>query len=229
MFTKTTISAALLVALTGCGGSAGGKAPVGGARSPTVQPSATQASTAPPPATQPPSRPSSDVETTRKANADAAHAADAAQPSPRAATTDAAGASIQPASAKGPAFPGDPPPAEVQEIVTSSGARLRYFDLKVGSGEPPRKLQKVAMNYSGWLGDKTPLDSTTEKGKPYEYTVGVNFHIKGWDLGISTMKAGGKRLLYIPPELGYGRRGASALDIPPNAALVYEVELLEIK
>lgn len=110
--------------------------------------------------------------------------------------------------------------------VTPSG--LKYEDKKVGEGASPVKGQKVRVHYTGYLTDGTKFDSSVDRGTPFEFVIGVGQVIKGWDEGVASMKVGGMRQLIIPPELGYGSRGAAGV-IPPDATLVFEVELLGVK
>jgi peptidylprolyl isomerase len=120
-------------------------------------------------------------------------------------------------------------PSEVDEEdyqMTDSG--LKYYDLEVGSGASPEQGQTAVVHYTGWLEDGTKFDSSLDRGQPFSFVVGAGRVIKGWDEGVATMKVGGKRQLVIPPELGYGERGAGTV-IPPNATLIFEVELLEIR
>ena len=112
------------------------------------------------------------------------------------------------------------------EVTTPSG--LKYIDIKEGAGASPRAGQTVSVHYTGWLTNGTKFDSSVDRRKPFEFAVGRGSVIKGWDEGVLTMKVGGKRKLVIPAELGYGARGAGGV-IPPNATLVFEVELLELK
>lgn len=118
-----------------------------------------------------------------------------------------------------------PTPAE-QGTKTASG--LGYIDLKVGTGKTPKTGQKVTVHYTGWLTDNTKFDSSVDRGTPFSFVIGQGQVIKGWDEGVLTMKVGGKRKLIIPPELGYGSRGAGS-KIPPGAYLIFEVELLSVE
>ena len=116
------------------------------------------------------------------------------------------------------------------EVTTPSG--LRIIDVKPGTGPVPHTGQTVTVNYTGWLfvdGKKgKKFDSSLDRGQPFEFPIGRGQVIAGWDEGVATMKVGGKRTLVIPPELGYGARGAGGV-IPPNATLIFEVELLDLK
>ena len=115
-------------------------------------------------------------------------------------------------------------------MTTSSG--LKITDSKVGTGPMPQTGQTCVMHYTGWLyqnGAKgRKFDSSVDRGQPFEFRIGAGQVIGGWDEGVATMKVGGKRTLIIPPELGYGARGASGV-IPPNATLMFDVELLDVK
>ena len=102
---------------------------------------------------------------------------------------------------------------------------LKIEDLLVGDGEAAKAGQQVSVHYTGWLLDGTKFDSSLDRGRPFSFPLGQGRVIKGWDQGCEGMKIGGKRKLTIPPHLGYGARGAGGV-IPPNATLVFEVELL---
>jgi peptidylprolyl isomerase len=126
--------------------------------------------------------------------------------------------------------PGAPDaPAEVEEaqyVTTDSG--LKYVDLEVGEGPAPEEGQTVSVHYTGWLEDGTKFDSSLDRGQPFSFVLGAGRVIRGWDEGVATMKVGGKRQLVIPPDLGYGETGAGEV-IPPNATLIFEVELLDVQ
>jgi peptidylprolyl isomerase len=111
-------------------------------------------------------------------------------------------------------------------VTTQSG--LRYEDIVVGTGASPQPGQEVTVHYTGTFEDGTKFDSSLDHGQPFKFKIGAGLVIKGWDEGVMTMKVGGKRKLVIPPHLGYGSQGAGNV-IPPNATLVFEVELLGVQ
>ncbi len=121
--------------------------------------------------------------------------------------------------------------ASAQPVMTTASG-LKIIDLHVGSGASPKPGQTCVMHYTGWLyvngakGQK--FDSSVDRGQPFEFKIGEHQVIAGWDEGVATMKVGGKRTLIIPPDLGYGARGAGGV-IPPNATLIFDVELLGVK
>ena len=112
---------------------------------------------------------------------------------------------------------------------TASG--LEFEDTVVGKGASPTRGQTCVMHYTGWLWENNAkgkkFDSSVDRGEPFEFAIGVGQVIKGWDEGVLSMKVGGKRTLRIPPQLGYGARGAGGVS-PPNATLLFEVELLDL-
>ncbi len=116
--------------------------------------------------------------------------------------------------------------------MTKTPSGLEYEDTVVGTGASPKTGQTCVMHYTGWLWENgakgKKFDSSLDRGEPFEFQIGRGMVIKGWDEGVATMKVGGKRTLLIPPALGYGTRGAGGV-IPPNATLVFEVELLGVK
>ncbi len=120
--------------------------------------------------------------------------------------------------------------AQETSVTTPSG--LKIEDITVGDGASPATGQTCVMHYTGWLyenGQKgRKFDSSVDRGDPFEFPIGTGRVIKGWDEGVASMKVGGKRTLIIPPELGYGARGAGGV-IPPNATLIFDVELLGIR
>lgn len=106
-------------------------------------------------------------------------------------------------------------------------AELQVEELQVGTGAEATPGQQVSVHYTGWLTNGQKFDSSLDRGSPFQFELGAGRVIKGWDQGVAGMKVGGKRKLTIPPELGYGARGAGGV-IPPNATLVFEVELLGV-
>lgn len=120
--------------------------------------------------------------------------------------------------------------AQPAPVTTPSG--LQIIDTKVGAGASPRPNQTAVVHYTGWLyvdGKKgQKFDSSVDRGQPFEFPVGAGRVIRGWDEGVASMKVGGRRTLIIPAQLGYGSRGAGGV-IPPNATLIFDVELLGVK
>jgi peptidylprolyl isomerase len=116
--------------------------------------------------------------------------------------------------------------------MTKTPSGLQYEDVKVGTGDSPKKGQTAVVHYTGWLWENgakgKKFDSSVDRGQPFSFPVGQGRVIKGWDEGVATMKVGGKRILLIPPDLAYGSRGAGGV-IGPNATLIFEVELIDIK
>jgi peptidylprolyl isomerase len=120
--------------------------------------------------------------------------------------------------------------ADNQVIEMPDG--LKYTDTKTGDGATAKAGNKVSVHYTGWLSDNgakgKKFDSSLDRGQPFQFTLGQHQVIAGWDEGVAGMKVGGKRTLNIPPELGYGARGAGGV-IPPNATLIFDVELLQVQ
>jgi peptidylprolyl isomerase len=126
--------------------------------------------------------------------------------------------------------PGSPlAPATVDPAdYTTTDSGLQYYDLKVGDGASPQQGQQVTVQYTGWLTDGTKFDSSIDRGQPFTFVVGMGQVIPGWDEGVMSMNVGGQRQLVIPSDLGYGPQGYAGV-IPPNATLIFEVELLDVK
>ena len=120
-----------------------------------------------------------------------------------------------------------PTPTKAQPVMTTPSG-LKIIDTQVGTGASPQAGQTAVVHYTGWLLDGKKFDSSKDHGQPFSFQVGRGQVIKGWDEGVATMKVGGKRTLIIPPDLGYGARGAGGV-IPPNATLIFDVELLAVK
>ena len=122
-------------------------------------------------------------------------------------------------------------PTRAQPVMTTPSG-LKIIDTQPGTGASPKTSQTCVMHYTGWLyedGTKgKKFDSSVDRNEPFEFKIGMHQVIAGWDEGVSTMKVGGKRTLIIPPELGYGARGASGV-IPGNATLMFDVELIAVK
>ncbi len=113
---------------------------------------------------------------------------------------------------------------EKKMVTTASG--LKYVDQVVGKGASPVAGKQVKVHYTGTLENGKKFDSSVDRGQPLDFIIGVGQVIKGWDEGVMSMKVGGKRRLTIPPQLGYGARGAGGV-IPPNATLIFDVELID--
>lgn len=115
--------------------------------------------------------------------------------------------------------------SDTPEVTTPSG--LKYTDVTVGEGAEAKAGDNVSVHYTGWLTDGQKFDSSKDRNQPFQFSLGAGMVIRGWDEGVQGMKIGGVRKLTIPAELGYGARGAGGV-IPPNATLVFEVELLGV-
>ncbi len=120
-----------------------------------------------------------------------------------------------------------PTTPETTETVITTDSGLKYVELVEGTGATPQTGQTVTVHYTGTLESGAQFDSSRDRGQPFSFRIGVGQVIKGWDEGVGTMRVGGRRQLIIPPDLGYGARGAGGV-IPPNATLLFDVELLRI-
>ena len=146
---------------------------------------------------------------------------------PAAAQNPAPTAAAKPAAAQTQASPAAAAqPSAGKEVTLPDG--LKYTDDVVGTGAEAVAGKNVVVHYTGWLTDGTKFDSSRDRNQPFTFPLGRGQVIKGWDEGVAGMKVGGKRTLNIPPDLGYGARGAGGV-IPPNATLKFEVELLDVK
>jgi FKBP-type peptidyl-prolyl cis-trans isomerase len=120
-------------------------------------------------------------------------------------------------------YPGE----ETDKSPTTTASGLKFIDMVEGTGETPASGSIVVVHYTGYLADGKPFDSSVDRDEPFRFPLGMGHVIRGWDEGVATMKVGGKRKLIIPSHLGYGERGVPGV-IPPNAELVFDVELISI-
>lgn len=120
---------------------------------------------------------------------------------------------------------GGPPPVNGQPTTAPGG--LQYIDVVMGTGDEARAGQRVTVHYTGWLTNGQKFDSSRDRNDPFQFGLGQRQVIAGWDQGVAGMRVGGQRRLIIPPDLGYGARGAGGV-IPPNATLIFDVELLRV-
>ena len=127
---------------------------------------------------------------------------------------------------KAPAAPSGPTKVTGEPTKTASG--LEYWDIKVGTGAVAQSGHEVKVDYTGWLTDGKKFDSSVGTGHPFGFMLGASQVIKGWDEGVAGMKEGGKRQLRIPPDLAYGAKGYPGA-IPPNATLIFDVQLVDVK
>jgi FKBP-type peptidyl-prolyl cis-trans isomerase len=137
-----------------------------------------------------------------------------------------AGLVARTASAQKAASTGGPTKVTGEPTKTASG--LEYWDIKVGAGATAQTGQHVKVDYTGWLTSGKKFDSSVGTGKPFDFMLGAGQVIKGWDEGVVGMKVGGKRQLRIPPDLAYGAKGYPGA-IPPNATLIFDVQLVDVK
>lgn len=137
------------------------------------------------------------------------------------------GSTNKPNTSSTPSTPGTSSPMKVNGQPTTTASGLQYWDIVVGTGVTAAPGSTVKVHYSGFLTTGEKFDSSRDRGEPFSFPLGAGQVIKGWDEGVAGMKVGGKRQLRIPPDLGYGASGAGGA-IPPNATLIFDVELLEV-
>jgi FKBP-type peptidyl-prolyl cis-trans isomerase FkpA len=150
------------------------------------------------------------------------------QSSTTTSTTSTAGTSTPPAAHESTGThmsEGQPAAGAASMVTTASG--LQYQDIVLGDGATAQSGNTVTVHYTGWLTDSTKFDSSRDSGRPFSFVLGQGQVIRGWDEGVAGMKVHGRRKLVIPPHLGYGAQGAGGV-IPPNATLVFDVELLDV-
>jgi FKBP-type peptidyl-prolyl cis-trans isomerase len=120
-------------------------------------------------------------------------------------------------------------PTKVTGPGTKTDSGLEYWDIRIGNGDLAKEGSHVRVHYTGWLTNGKKFDSSFDAGKPLDFTIGNGEVIKGWEEGVSGMKVGGKRQLRIPPALGYGAEGTPGGPIPPNATLIFDVQLVGVQ
>jgi len=129
---------------------------------------------------------------------------------------------------KAAAKPASSGPTKVTGAPTKTASGLEYWDIKVGTGAVAQSGQHVKVDYTGWLTNGRKFDSSVGTGRPFDFMLGANQVIKGWDEGVAGMKVGGKRQLRIPPDLAYGAAGYPPV-IPANSTLIFDVQLVDVK
>lgn len=127
-----------------------------------------------------------------------------------------------------PARPNTNAPTKVNGDGVKTDSGLQYWEIRVGTGEVAKEGSHVRVHYTGWLTTGKKFDSSVDRGQPFDFTIGNGEVIRGWEEGVAGMKVGGKRQLRIPPELGYGADG-SPPTIPPNATLIFDIQLLGVQ
>jgi FKBP-type peptidyl-prolyl cis-trans isomerase len=132
-------------------------------------------------------------------------------------------------ASKKPAPPNTNSPTKVTGDGVKTASGLIYWDIRVGNGEAAKEGSHVRVHYTGWLTTGKKFDSSVDAGKPFDFTIGNGEVIKGWEEGVAGMRVGGKRQLRIPPALGYGADGTPGGPIPPNATLIFDVQLLGVQ
>jgi FKBP-type peptidyl-prolyl cis-trans isomerase len=120
-------------------------------------------------------------------------------------------------------------PAKVTGDGVTTPSGLKYWDIRVGNGDVAKEGSHVRVHYTGWLTNGKKFDSSVDAGKPFDFTIGNGEVIKGWEEGVTGMRVGGKRQLRIPPDLGYGKDGTPDGTIPPDATLIFDVQLLQVQ
>jgi FKBP-type peptidyl-prolyl cis-trans isomerase len=128
-----------------------------------------------------------------------------------------------------PARPNTSAPTKVTGDGVKTDSGLHYWDIRVGTGQVAKEGSHVRVHYTGWLTTGKKFDSSVDAGTPFTFTIGNGEVIKGWEEGVAGMKVGGKRQLRIPPELGYGADGTPGGPIPPNATLIFDIQLLGVQ
>jgi FKBP-type peptidyl-prolyl cis-trans isomerase len=141
----------------------------------------------------------------------------------------ASGFALAQSAAKKSAAPNTNAPTKVTGDGVKTVSGLMYWEIRVGNGDVAKEGSHVRVHYTGWLTTGKKFDSSVDAGKPFDFTIGNGEVIKGWEEGVAGMRVGGKRQLRIPPDLGYGADGTPGGPIPPNATLIFDVQLLGVQ
>jgi peptidylprolyl isomerase len=141
----------------------------------------------------------------------------------------AAFAPAQTPAQKPAAKPNTSAPAKVNGPGVKTDDGLQYWDLRVGNGETAKEGHRVRVHYTGWLANGKKFDSSVDLGQPFDFTIGNGEVIKGWDEGVAGMRVNGRRQLHIPSALAYGEKGTEDGSIPPNATLIFDIQLIAVQ
>ena len=217
MSSRSTIACVFALLLSACGGSTTGEKATGEKATGEKQ--------------QPPVSTSANTQKTAPVPSAAQPAAVAGKPATGATGPKAAAASPAPPQPVRPVIEQPPEPVYIvkDKGVVTTPTGLRYVDLVAGKGASPKRGQTAVVHFVGTLANDSVFDDSRKRKDPLECRMGTGRYLRGWEEGLSSMKVGGKRKLIIPPRLGYGRAGNRKMGIPPNAYVIFEIELLAVR